>query len=126
MFKVINSKTGEIVKLNDKNKTLLEFNSEIKAYKVCIKLNRETFQRKRINKYKVIKMPNLDKIFTYHSPIEAQIISMKEILEAAKKLAVIIESECPSSADRTSAIRHIRVAVMEANASIVLNGLGYW
>jgi len=65
----------------------------------------------------------LDEIFTYHSPTEIQAGQMKEIRDTAHDLAHCILVHCPNSADKTTAIRKIREAVMTANASIILNGL---
>lgn len=60
--------------------------------------------------------------FTYHTPSPEQVACMAEIHTQAKALAKAIVSLCPPSADRTTAIRHLRDAVMTANASIVLGG----
>jgi len=65
----------------------------------------------------------VDEVFKYHAPSEEQIESLKAIRDTAKILVLCILNECPASADRTTAIRKIREAVMTANASIVLNGL---
>ena len=64
---------------------------------------------------------DIDNYFEYHAPTEEQIQRMKVIRNAAKALAMAIINNSPRSADQSSAIRHLRNAVMEANASIVLN-----
>jgi len=65
----------------------------------------------------------IDEVFKYHAPTEEQVGKMKEIRDRAHDLAHCILAHCPNSADKTTAIRKIREAVMTANASIVLNGL---
>ena len=65
---------------------------------------------------------NLDHVFQYHSPNEEQIKSYSVIREAARGFAECILNECPSSADRSDALRKVREAVMTANASIALDG----
>jgi hypothetical protein len=65
----------------------------------------------------------LDEVFKYHAPTEEQVGQMKEIRDRAHDLAHCILVHCPASADKTTAIRKIREAVMTANASIVLEGL---
>ena len=65
----------------------------------------------------------ISEVFKYHAPTEEQVEQMKEIRDKAYDLAHCILIHCPNSADKTTAIRKIREAVMTANASIVLNGL---
>lgn len=65
---------------------------------------------------------HLDNWFQYHSPSPVQQHAYVEIREAAKHLAETILRQCPSSADRTDAIRKVREAVMTANASIACGG----
>jgi hypothetical protein len=65
----------------------------------------------------------VEEIFTYHEPTFDQVAAMEQIRLAAKALANVIIEQCPASADRTTAIRKIREAVMTANASLVLDGL---
>jgi hypothetical protein len=80
----------------------------------------------RVNYLRRNKMDDkakVSEIFSYHAPTERQIESMKVIRGAALYLAEAIITECPASADRTTAIRKIREAVMTANASIVLDGM---
>lgn len=60
--------------------------------------------------------------FTYQTPDAVAVSAMSAIREQAKALAHRIVESCPPSPDRTVAIRHLRDAVMNANASIVLGG----
>ena len=60
--------------------------------------------------------------FTYQTPSQADVLNMGAIREQARQLARTIVRSCPPSADRSAAIRHLREAVMTANASIVLGG----
>lgn len=63
----------------------------------------------------------LDNLFTYHAPTLEQQQRYVKIREAGKHLATTIRDACPSSADCTVAIRKVREAVMNANASIACN-----
>lgn len=65
----------------------------------------------------------LEEVFTYQEADENQIASMQRIRQSAFDLADAIVNECPSCADRTTAIRKVREAVMTANAAIVLKGM---
>jgi NMD protein affecting ribosome stability and mRNA decay len=65
---------------------------------------------------------NMDFVFQYHAPSESQIARYKEIREAAKVLAYVIQEQCPDCADKYAALRKVREAVMTANASIALCG----
>lgn len=67
----------------------------------------------------------LEDLFIYHAPNDAQILRLKRVREAAKALAYAIDEACPSSADRTAAMRELQSAVMTANRSIVLEGRAY-
>ena len=60
----------------------------------------------------------LEALFTYHRPTEGQQIRYVELREAAKDFARVVLKSCPGCADRTAAIRHIREAVLVANAAI--------
>lgn len=65
----------------------------------------------------------LAQLFAYHPPTSDTIPKYSAINQAAKNFAEVILQNCPSSADRSAAIRLIRDARMTANASIALNGL---
>jgi hypothetical protein len=59
--------------------------------------------------------------FAYHPPKDGQPERYVKIREKAKELALLIESDCPLSRERTIAINKIDEAVMWANASIARN-----
>jgi hypothetical protein len=69
--------------------------------------------------------PELDPIiesqFTYHAPFGSQTERFVTIRDKAKELAYVIKTACPPCADTTAAIRHLREAVMTANAAIACN-----
>lgn len=65
----------------------------------------------------------LEELFSYHPPNPETLPKYAAINQAAKNFAEIILQNCPSSADRSAAIRLIRDARMTANAAIALNGL---
>ena len=65
----------------------------------------------------------LAELFAYHPPNPEQLPKYAAINQAAKNFAEVILQNCPSSADRSAAIRLIRDARMTANASVALNGL---
>jgi predicted ABC-type ATPase len=66
---------------------------------------------------------NVDEIFTYHAPDEGQQANLEAVRFYAKQLAHAILNEVPACADQQAAIRHVREAVMTANAAIVLKGM---
>jgi len=65
---------------------------------------------------------HLDNWFGYHAPSEDQAKSYEALRSYGKVLAYAILALCPSSADRTDAIRKVREAVMIANDSIACGG----
>ena len=65
----------------------------------------------------------LREIFTYHPPTPHSGPKFENLRAAAKHFAEVVLLNVPRGADRTCAIRHIRDAVMTANAAIALNGL---
>lgn len=68
-------------------------------------------------------MLDLDHLFKHHPPTDAyQIVQYQRIREAGKKFAQAVVYDTPVGADQTTAIRHIRDAVMTANAAIATNG----
>jgi hypothetical protein len=60
--------------------------------------------------------------FIYHAPTVDQLPKFKVIREAALLFAEVVIANTPPSADQTTAIRHIRDAVMTANAAIACGG----
>jgi hypothetical protein len=65
----------------------------------------------------------LAELFRYHPPTDSTIPKFAAINQAAKNFAEVVLQNCPSSADRSAAIRSIRDARMTANAAVALNGL---
>jgi hypothetical protein len=68
------------------------------------------------------EMMDLDHVFKYHAPSQEQQAAYQELRESAKDLAATIQRLVPECADRWAAIRHVREAVMTANAGIALGG----
>lgn len=65
----------------------------------------------------------LAELFKYHPPTPETLPKYAAINQAAKNFAEVVLQNCPSSADRSAAIRLIRDARMTANAAVALNGL---
>jgi hypothetical protein len=66
---------------------------------------------------------DLNHIFTYHRPTEDQLPKYEMIRDAAKTFASVVLACTPAGEDQSVAIRHIRDAVMTANAAVALKGL---
>lgn len=66
----------------------------------------------------MITQKDLDNWFTYHKPCEGQPEKYTAIRDAAKQFAEVICANTQPSADQTCSVRHIRDAVMTANAAI--------
>lgn len=64
---------------------------------------------------------DIENLFTYHAPKGDQPQRYERIRAEAKVLAQVILDCTPSCADQTAAIRHLREAVMTANAAIACN-----
>lgn len=60
--------------------------------------------------------------FTYHATTDAQLDSYIAIREAGLAFARVIVANTPYSADQSVALRKVREAVMNANASIACGG----
>ena len=65
-----------------------------------------------------IDVETIETSFTYHAPNETQIPRYHELREEAKNLAYIIARNCPDSAEKTLARRHLEQAIMWANKAI--------
>lgn len=63
---------------------------------------------------------SVDALFTYHAPSGDQPERYARIRATAKLLAQHILESCPPCADTSAAVRHVREAVMLANAAIAL------
>ncbi|HYE98925.1 MAG TPA: hypothetical protein VEJ18_08440 [Planctomycetota bacterium] len=68
------------------------------------------------------KPETIETIFTYHAPKGDQPAKYEEIRTAAKAMAHTIVRNTPAGPDQSAAIRHLREAVMTANAAIALDG----
>ncbi len=62
-------------------------------------------------------------VFTYHAPAANQIPHYEAVRAAALEFGRVILEHTPACADQSAAIRHLREAVMTANAAIALDGL---
>jgi hypothetical protein len=56
--------------------------------------------------------------FSYHAPTPEQVEVYEKLRRAGETFAARIVQLTPTSADQTAAIRHVREAVMTANAAI--------
>ena len=65
---------------------------------------------------------NLENIFRYHAPKDDQPARYEALRAGALAFARLIEEHVPDGADKSAAIRHVREAVMTANAAIALEG----
>ena len=64
-------------------------------------------------------------ITSYHKPDDSQIIAISNVRVAAMNMIIAIVENCPSSPDRSAAIRKVREAMMTANASIVVTQISF-
>jgi hypothetical protein len=69
----------------------------------------------------MFKSLDLEHIFTYHAPKPEQLTKYDALRNAAKAFAQVIVDNTEQGADQSAAIRHVREAVMTANASIALD-----
>lgn len=65
----------------------------------------------------------LDEVFSYHAPTADDVEAYSAIRAAARHFAEVIIAKTPRSADQTTALRHVRTAVMTANAAVALRGI---
>lgn len=65
---------------------------------------------------------DLEHVFNYHSPKPEQRAKYEELRQSAKDFAATIQRLTPNCADQSAALRHVREAVMTANAAIALDG----
>jgi hypothetical protein len=61
-------------------------------------------------------------IFTYHPPVMDDPKKYERIRAAALAFAQVIVDNTPKCADQSTAVRHVRDAVMTANAAVALKG----
>lgn len=67
-------------------------------------------------------MFDLEHMFTHHAPTPEKLEQYRELRTAAKGFAAAIVAHTPPGADQSAALRHVREAVMTANAAIALDG----
>lgn len=63
----------------------------------------------------------LDNNFTYHPPKEGQAEKYQELRAKAKELAVLINTLCPDSREKSVAFTQLETSVFWANAAIARN-----
>lgn len=66
--------------------------------------------------------PDLDHLFRYHVPTPETLVAYGAIREAGKAFAQVLVEHTPAGADQAAALRHVREAVMTANAGVALEG----
>lgn len=69
-----------------------------------------------------VNSANVDDVFSYHRPEGHQPAQYEAIRGKARELARVILDNTPVCGDQQAAIRHLREAVMTANAAIALRG----
>lgn len=66
-----------------------------------------------------LQRSDLEEIFQYHAPSG---VTYEKLRASAKDFAQAILELVPAGPDQTVAIRHVRDAVMTANAAVALHG----
>jgi hypothetical protein len=64
---------------------------------------------------------DIDNVFTYHAPKGDQTSRYETLRINAKGLAILIQTACPDSREKSLAFTHLQQAIMWANASIAIN-----
>jgi hypothetical protein len=64
---------------------------------------------------------DIDKTFTYHKPFGTQAERYQLLRDEAKKLAYMIEGNCPDSREKSLALTSLQQTIMWANAAIAIN-----
>ncbi len=72
----------------------------------------------------MITKDNAHEVLQYRAATDDQVQRMAEIRRGAETMINAILTHAPTCPDQQAAIRKIREAMMTANASIVLDGLG--
>ena len=71
----------------------------------------------------MISNEQLTNWFTHHPPMDPETVAAYEKIRAAGLVfATVIRDTTPPSADQTTAIRHVRDAVMNSNSAIACGG----
>ncbi len=67
------------------------------------------------------KISQIEKAFTYHAPKAGQPEKYEELRDMAKTFALLINTLCPDSREKSLAITKLEECIMWANASIARN-----
>ena len=70
----------------------------------------------------MITNQDIENWFTYHPPSVDDAEKYEKLRKKARKLAISIIELTPSGEDQFEAIRHLREAIMNANAAIACEG----
>lgn len=70
-----------------------------------------------------VTLDNVHDVIKHHTPTQNGIDKITLIREASEDLIAAILANTRACADQQAAIRHVREAMMTANAAIVLDGL---
>lgn len=68
-----------------------------------------------------MKPEEIDHQFSYQTPTEASLKAIQAIRESGRKFAQVINQYAPECADKTYAVRLIRMATMTANQAVTHN-----
>lgn len=63
----------------------------------------------------------IEQNYSYHKPMEDTVKTHELIRNEGKRMAYVIEEECPTSREKSLAMTKLEEAVMWANASIARN-----
>ena len=69
-----------------------------------------------------VTLDNVHDVVSYHQPNQDQVDKIAFIRREAESFITAIIVSTPVCGDQQAAIRHVRDAMMSANAAIVLNG----
>ena len=69
-----------------------------------------------------VTIVNVDDVFSYHAPSKDHLVVYENIRSAAREFAKVLIDNTPPCADQQAALRHLREAVMTANAAVALQG----
>jgi len=106
------------------------FRETVEGWAACVPekylMHPDTWKGMVEDQKELMKMPfkttpeDVTHMFTYHPPKEEQIPKYEELRKAGEEFAQTILRLTPGCPDQTVAIRHVREAVMNANAAIAL------
>lgn len=70
-----------------------------------------------------VNLVNVGNVVSYHSPTQDQFDRISLVRSSCRSMIEVILKNSTACADQSAAIRHVREAMMTANAAIVLDGL---